>query len=336
MDERLAMDIQVIKTLEEGIPLVTEPFKEMAQGLGITEAEFIDTLRRLKTDRIVRQISPIYETRMLGYKSSLVAFKAEENQIEHAAGVINSYPGVSHNYLRDHDFNLWFTIAVPPDSGYGLTETVRLIAERAGVKQYMLLESKTIFKIGVKLARRSEINDKEEVTTSGKVFSPLDDTDKRVIRVTQVDIPLVSRPFAHFAETAQMDEAELIGKLKDLLRRGVIRRYAAVLYHRNVGFSANGMVVWAVAPELLQETGRKMASYMAVSHCYERSVTEMWRYSLFTMIHARSTQELQQIVDTISRETGVSNYQILYSTREFKKVRPKYFTDDYYQWEKVI
>ncbi|MBF0338429.1 MAG: Lrp/AsnC family transcriptional regulator, partial [Nitrospirae bacterium] len=301
-----------------------------------TEAEFIDTLRRLKTDRIVRQISPIYETRMLGYKSSLVAFKAETGRIEHAAGVINSYPGVSHNYLRDHDFNLWFTIAVPPDSSYGLNDTIHLIAQRAGVEHYMLLESKTIFKIGVKLAKRSGINEKEEVTTSGRVFSPLDDTDKRVIRVTQVDIPLVSRPFAHFAGIAGMDEAGLIGKLKDLLQRGVIRRYAAVLYHRNVGFSANGMVVWAVAPELLQEVGLKMASYMAVSHCYERSVTEMWRYGLFTMIHARSTEELQQIVDTISRETNVADYQILYSTKEFKKARPKYFTDDYYQWEKTI
>jgi DNA-binding Lrp family transcriptional regulator len=327
------MEGTVIRALEEGLPLEKEPFRIIAEGLGIPEKELISVTEKLKEQRIIRQISPIYNTKMLGYRSSLVAFKVASETIEDAASAINSHPGVSHNYQRDCDFNLWFTIAIPPDSSLGLKVTVDVLAEKAGVKDYILLESKRVFKIGVKLGHGGMPNDKEEIEEVELAYKPLTGEEKNIVRVTQNHIPLVTRPFAVYADILGMDEDILIGKLKEFKKQGVIRRFAAVLYHRRIGFLANGMVVWNVPVERIGEAGYKIASYRAVSHCYERATNGVWRYNLFSMIHGKKGEDVDNIVRHISEETGLKDYAILYSSKEFKKVRPKYFTEDYYLWE---
>lgn len=328
------MQNRLIKALSEGLPLEKEPFSRLASGFGIEEAELIAAIRDMKEQKVLRQISPIYDTRMLGYKSSLAAFRVASDSLEKVAELVNSHPGVSHNYQRNHDFNLWFTLAVPPDSGLGLERTVALLAEKGGVKAYVLLGTTRVFKIGVRLNVDGGAEDKEEVGTTRQVYRPLTSEEKGIISVTQDHLPLVSRPFEGYAKTLGMDEAYLISKLLEFRERGIMRRFAAVFHHRKVGFSANGMAVWKVPLERVEEVGNKLAAYKAVSHCYERTINEVWQYNLFSMIHGKSLEEVEGLVETMSRETQLKDFRILYSSREFKKVRPRYFTGDYYLWEK--
>ncbi|QWK13186.1 MAG: Lrp/AsnC family transcriptional regulator [Aquificota bacterium] len=318
----------LIKAIQEEIPIVERPFGEIGKSLDIGEDDVIKAIEKLKEDKVIRQISPIYDTRMLGYDSSLVAFKVKPERIEEVASFINTHPGVSHNYERTHEFNLWFTIAVPPDVGVGLEDTVRYMAEKADAWDYKILRTKRVFKIGVKLSYES-LMEREEVSLKSYDYRPLTEEEKLIVRITQEDMPLVSRPFREYAKRLNMKEEDLIEKLLEFKSRGILRRISAILYHRRVGFTANAMTVWKVKEDMIEEVGRFLASFKSVSHCYERSG---WDYNLFAMIHGKEKEEVKNLVKGIGQEIGLKDYALLFSTREFKKRRISYFSEDFYRW----
>jgi DNA-binding Lrp family transcriptional regulator len=318
----------LIKAIQEEIPIVQRPFWEIGRRLDIGEDDVIKAIEKLKEDKVIRQISPIYDTRMLGYDSSLVAFKVKPERIEEVASFINTHPGVSHNYERTHEFNLWFTIAVPPDVGVGLEDTVRYMAEKVDALDYKILRTKRVFKIGVKLSYES-LMEREEVSLKSYDYRPLTEEEKLIVRITQEDMPLVSRPFREYAKRLNMKEEDLIEKLLEFKSRGILRRISAILYHRRVGFTANAMTVWKVKEDMIEEVGRFLASFKSVSHCYERSG---WDYNLFAMIHGKEKEEVKNLVKGIGQEIGLKDYALLFSTREFKKRRISYFSEDFYRW----
>lgn len=321
-----AMKGRIIKALQEGIPLNRDPFLILSEEIGIGEDELLDRIKALKEERVIRQLSPIYDTKMLGYDSALVAFKVKPEAIDLVAGVVSSHTGVSHNYERGHEFNLWFTIAIPPDSKLSLDKTVGLLAEKTETLDHIILRSKRVFKIGVRLDPEGSGVERETNEIVNHPFIPLTDEEKQIVRVTQSDMPITKKPFSIYAEMLGMDEDYLLQKLKDFKMRGVMRRFAAILYHRKVGFSANGMAVWSVPEDRVLEVGVRMASFKGVSHCYERETNGRWQYNLFSMIHGRSKDEVEGVVKEISRETGLKDFLIFYSLREFKKERLRYFT----------
>ncbi|NPA53963.1 MAG: Lrp/AsnC family transcriptional regulator [Aquificae bacterium] len=334
MEGLLEIEKELLKELQEGIPITERPFLEIGKKLDIDEKEIIDTVKKLKEEKIIRQISPIYDTKALGYDSSLVAFKTDN--IEKTAEFINTHPGVSHNYERTDEFNLWFTLAVPPDSKLGLEKTIQVMAEKTKTKDYVILKTEKLFKIGVKLTF-SDTKEKEEIKEKKeKIQYSLSEKDKEIIKITQEDIPLVEKPFEEYAKKLNISEKELIEKLNLYKKAGIMRRFAAILFHRKAGFRANGMTVWKVPEEKVEEVGYKLASYKAVSHCYKRTTNEKWQYNIFAMTHAQSKEELEELVKEMSKETGIKEYKILYSTREFKKKRIKYFSEDFYKWEKNL
>ncbi len=324
---------EVLKEIQEGIPLEVEPFKPLAEKLSIPQHELIDILRDQKEKKIIRQISPIYDTKSLGYDSSLVAFSVDKDRLLEVANVINQHPGVSHNYERNNLFNLWFTIAVPPDSKLGLERTVDILAKKTGTEKYVILRTKKFFKIGVKLNVKGSDKSKEEYKEKKEAKRPLTEEEKKIIKETQFDLPLTERPFREYAEKLGLTEEELLEKLRQFKEEGFMRRFAGILNHRKAGFKANGMVVWKVPEERVEEVGKLLASYRAVTHCYLRNTNEFWQYNLFSMVHGKSKEEVEDIVKDMERETGIKDYHILYSTKEFKKIRLKYFTEDYYLWE---
>lgn len=327
----------ILRYLQEGIPLVREPFQELAGEIDISEDSLIRTIQDLKTKKIIRQISPIYDTRRLGYESLLVVFKVSPDDIDTVAAIINSHPGVSHNYERNYPFNLWFTLAIPPDSKLGSERTVEVLALRTGTKEYVVLRAKKVFKIGLRLDIEGSGEEREYVQQRDLPRGGyLSEEEKGIIRVTQEDMPVVERPFSVYAERLGIREDIILRKLKDFKERGIMRRFAAVLYHRNAGFLSNGMVVWKIPEDIIDEVGSRIASYRAVSHCYERTTNDVWQYNLFSMIHAKKRDDLERIVEEIQMETGVEDYAILYSTREFKKKRVQYFQEDLYHWEEKV
>ncbi len=153
----------------------------------------------------------------------------------------------------------------------------------------------------------------------------MDETERKICSLIQGDIPLTSRPFLEIARKVDMAEDEVLRIIEGLMRKGIIRKFGAVLGHRKAGFKANGMIVWNVPEEERERIGRIMASFDEVTHCYERPTFEGWPYSLFTMVHGVTKEECLRIAEKISRATGIKDYRVLFSTREFKKKSMEYF-----------
>jgi DNA-binding Lrp family transcriptional regulator len=332
------LDKRLLNLMQGKFPIAPRPYEAVANEAGISEQEAIDRVDRLQKERIIRQVTPIYDTRALGYSSMLVAAKVDPENPWRAANVINEHPGVSHNYLRNHEFNIWFTIATEPDSPLGLDGTLDTLARIAGAESVRQLPTLQLFKIRMDLemeggtealAKAVEVAPPAETERQ-----PYDEFDIAVIRATQGDMPIIPEPYAPAAEKLQIPQQELLEHLKRMQERRLLRRVAAILFHRRAGFSANGMGVWKVPDARIMEIGPRMAAFRGISHCYQRPTYEDWPYSIFTMAHGRSKEECDAILDSIATDTGIAERATLYSSTEFKKIRLLYFTDEYRAWER--
>jgi DNA-binding Lrp family transcriptional regulator len=331
------LDRRLLNLMQGSFPLEPQPYAAVARAAEIPEEQALVRVRRLLEQRIIRQITPIYDTRALGYSSMLVAAKVDPEHPWRAAKIVNAHPGVSHNYLRNHEFNMWFTLATEPDSPLGLEGTLEVLRELTGAESIRQLPTLKLFKIRMDLemegdtkALASEGALQEEVVLESVAY---DERDVAVIRATQGDMPVVSEPYVPAAQRLGMEVGELLEHMRGMRERGLLRRVAAILFHRRAGFSANGMGVWKVPAERIVELGPRMASYRGISHCYQRPTYEDWPYSVFTMAHGRSKEECDAILDAIAQQTGIDERATLYSSTEFKKIRLLYFTDDYKRWE---
>jgi DNA-binding Lrp family transcriptional regulator len=162
---------------------------------------------------------------------------------------------------------------------------------------------------------------------------PYDDFDVAVIRRLQGDMPVVPEPYAPAATALGIPQDRLLDHLAGMKERRLLRRVAAILFHRRAGFSANGMGVWRVPEERIMDIGPRMAAFRGISHCYQRPTYQDWPYSVFTMAHGRSKEECDAILDAIAAETGIEDRATLYSSTEFKKIRLLYFTEEFKEWE---
>jgi DNA-binding Lrp family transcriptional regulator len=327
------MKDELLSIIQKRFPLVAKPFSVIAEELGTDEETIINLISEEKRNNIIRQISPIFDTKRLGYSSSLVSFKVRREDIDKAVKVINAHPGVSHNYEREHTFNIWFTLAVAPDSKLGLKKTVELLAQEANVIEYIMLPTLKLFKISVKLNTTGKDAKKEKVVKPNKKSIELTPLHHKVIALAQNDIPIVSEPFKETVEELGLSYDEFFAMLNELKDAGVMRRFAGILNHRKAGFNANAMVVWDVDDSKAEEIGKKAAEFSAVSHCYLRPKYPNWPYNLFTMVHGKTTQETNAIIREMADEIPHFSRRPLYSTREFKKVRIKYFSPEFEKWE---
>src|SRR5262245_31023510 len=326
-------DKRLMNLLQSNFPLDPEPFALIAGEAGLGLDDVLARTRRLLEGRIIREITPIFDTRALGYESMLVAAKVDAENPQRAAAIVNSHPGVSHNYLRTHDFNLWFTIATPPDSELGLEGTLDVLMRETGAESMRQLPTLTLFKINMNL----EMEKGTEALASAVDASPpreleaqpYDDHDVAVIRALQGPMDAVERPYDAAAAALGIETGELLDHLGGMVDRKLLRRVAAILFHRRAGFSANGMGVWKVPEEEIMETGRRMASFRGISHCYQRPTYRDWPYSIFTMAHGRSKEECDAILDSIAAECGIGpdGRANLYSSTGYKKIRLPYFND---------
>jgi DNA-binding Lrp family transcriptional regulator len=333
------MDKRLLNLMQGQFPIARRPYQHVAAQAGIAEQEVLDRVQRLLNERIIRQVTPIYDTRALGYSSMLVAAKVDPENPWRAANVINEHPGVSHNYLRNHEFNIWFTIATEPDSPLGLEATLTRLGELAGAESIRQLPTIKLFKIRMDLEMEAGTETlaqpaAQALEPAETQAQPYDDFDRAVICATQGELPVRSEPYEQAAAELGISQEQLLAHLEGLQERRLLRRVAAILFHRRAGFSANGMGVWKVPDEKIMEMGMQMSSFRGISHCYQRPTYADWPYSVFTMAHGRSKEECDAILDSISQATGITERSTLYSSTEFKKIRLLYFTDDYRNWER--
>jgi DNA-binding Lrp family transcriptional regulator len=331
------LDKRLLNLMQGSFPLEPRPYARVAELAEVPEDEVLRRVQRLVDERIIRQVTPIFDTRALGYSSMLVAAKVDAEHPHRAAQIINSHPGVSHNYLRNHDFNLWFTIATEPGSKLGLQGTLELLANLTGAESVRQLPTLQLFKIRMDLEMEGDTSALSEsgVAEAPRELDPIElsEMDHAVIRALQGDMPIVSEPYEPCAAELGVPVAELLEHLDSMRERGALRRVAAILFHRRAGFSANGMGVWRVPEADIDRIGPRMAAFRGISHCYQRPTYEDWPYSVFTMAHGRSKEECDAILDSIAEETGIEDRATLYSSTEFKKIRLLYFTDAHQRWE---
>ena len=331
------LDKRLLNLMQGSFPLDPRPYGAVAREAGISEDEAMARVGRLVDERIIREITPIYDTRALGYSSMLVAAKVDGEHPHRAAQVINGHPGVSHNYLRNHEFNLWFTLAVEEDSRLGLQGTLDVLQRLTGAESIRQLPTLKLFKIRMDLEMEGAT---PELAAAGTAEAPrelskqpYDDFDVAVIRATQGHQPVVPEPYAAPAAALGVPVPRLLEHMAGMAERGLLRRVAAILFHRRAGFSANGMGVWKVPEDRIAELGPRMAAVRGISHCYQRPTYEDWPYSVFTMAHGRSKEECDAVLDSIADSTGIHERATLYSSTEYKKVRLLYFTDAFKRWE---
>lgn len=333
-----SLDKELLNEIQWTFPLVPKPYDEIAKKFNTTPEIIKSKLVKLKEIGVLRQLSAIFDTRRLGYKSSLVAMEIESDKLEFVANQINRHPGVSHNYERNHQFNLWFTLAVPPDSN--LKDELDKFSKLPGIKNVRMLPTIQLFKIGVKLdmveEKKHDVAPTEEKKKILNVKFVPTDRDKEFVREMQKDLEIIDRPFLKSSQALGITEDELFSKMGYYEEIGVMRRFAAILRHREVGFVANGMIVWNVPESRIDDVGAKLGAFPQISHCYQRPTYPDWPYNVFSMIHCKSESEAHEMAKTIQNQIDVNDYRILFSSREFKKTRVEYFTEHEFTVEEQI
>lgn len=308
--------------IQKDIPLVTRPFKEMGERLGIDEYTVIETIKNLKNQDYIRDISAIYNAKGLGYKSTLVALSSDSP--DKTAEVINRNPGVSHNYYREYVFNVWFTLTVPEVLDF--EEVIGTILEGESYNKYRILPSLKTFKIGVNFRFSGEKKKKSTNNYTSEINKV--EIDRDLIRSLQEPFPLIAEPWKKIAVDLGKTEKNLFEEITTLKKAHVVKRISGILRHRKTGYDANGMACFQLEEKEIEKAGLKAAEYNAVSHCYQRPIYPDWPYSLFCMTHGTSKEECEGIISEIAQEIGALKTLTLYSTKEYKKERVKYFLED--------
>lgn len=315
-------DRELLAALQGEIPLVSTPFAFLGQSIDMSEKEVIKRTERLRREGMIRTICGHFDPRALGYRSGLVAARVAANHIDDAAAAINAHPGVTANYKRNHDFNLWFTIAVSPASTLGLEKTIEILGEEADCDAVRPLPT---------LRQYKHSGEGEE--SGEEKYVPLTPTEIESVRLLQRDLPLQPRPFDALAKNGNATSDELLTTAKTLLKRGQMRRYGAVIQMRKSGFSTSAMAVWIVPEGQVDDVGAKMSQNRAVSHCYLRPTYADWPYNLYTIVHGRSIDECESIINDLAIDAELQAKQALYPTKEYKKSRLNFFAPEAEEWE---
>jgi len=339
MHNLTGIEKQLLHIIQSNFPLTEKPYAAIGKSIGKTEHEVIETLRSLKKRNIIRQISAIFNGKLLGFDSTLISFQVQENTVDSAANIINSHPGVSHNYQREHLFNLWFTLSVPQD--LDIERHAQTLARMASCTNYLYLPSVKMFKRHVQL----EMNDEQRISEA--TFQPSEILPQMSSKITlppviqgdimnelQQDLPLSPTPFKDIAKRFHIEEEMFFNFLHSLKTSKKMSRFAGILKHRNLGFTANAMVVWEIPENMISPFVEHAVTYPSISHCYERVTYPKWPYNIYTMIHGKSHTMTQKVIDELSSKFGITRYEVLCSGKEYKKQRVNFFSQDIYEWDK--
>lgn len=325
-------DRDLLNALQSEVPLAATPYAILGQQIEMSEKEVIKRTDRLKKEGFLRQISGVFDPRAFGYRSSLVAARVNAEAIDRAAAIISAHPGVYQNYRRNHDFNLWFTIAVPPGSRLGLERTVDMLGNEAECSTVRMLPALRSFR-GSQLEQPENGVDDSHDEADAPSSENLSAREIEYVRLLQKDLPLHPRPFDVLARTANLSGDELVEAGRSFLRRRQLRRFGGLVQARRTSFSASVMGVWRVPPADVDRTGEAMASHKSVSHCYIRPTYEDWPYNMFTIVHGRSVDECEAILSELADQSGISDMQALFPVKEYKRSRVAFFSPETEAWE---
>jgi siroheme decarboxylase len=333
-----SIDERLINHIQNNFPVVRRPFEEIGKALDKTENEIIQRLNNLILKKYIKFIGTVIDTKMIGFKSQLVAFRVKNENISEAVKIINSYPGVSHNYLRDAFYNIWFTIACPAD--FNLLETVQKLAFLSKAEGFIELPSLKTYKVGLILKVTKKDNPDLERTNrisqrQGQIHK-MNDFEKGLLNILQYSLPVTENPFDFVGKKIGVSQDAVIDAINNLKNKGVIKRTGAIVSHNKIGYLYNSLVLWEAPVEKLDLYGEYISAFNVVSHCYSRKIYPDWKYSLYSMIHSSNKDKIVNIIADTIEKIGKINFILLDSLKEFKKERLVYFTDEYYKWNNIF
>lgn|GEM_PF-625243 len=307
-------ELQILTQLEKGIPLVTCPFKVLAEKLNISEREFLFITKKLLKEKKIRRIGAIINSKALGFASTLIATQIKEEQIPTIIPIINSYPEVTHNYLRLGKFNLWFTIIAK--DRLTLAKIIEEISKKTNLYLYSLPTVK-VFKLSLEFLSKSShpppyVSNKE----------PISNEERCLLKVI-TDLPILPNPWEWLATELRVTEKEVLNKLSQLIQKGIIRKIRAVLSPSAIGLLGNALVVWQVKEEDLDKWGNFFASLSVVSHCYARSPHPEIPFNLYTMMHFPCEEKLKERVNLLTNQIKPIRKEILFTLKDLLSLKRK-------------
>lgn len=332
-DTRLhPLERQLLDTFQRGLPVVTRPFAAMAERLGSNESSVITALQRLKGLGIISRVGPVFRPHRVGC-STLAAMAVPEGVLDEVATLVSGYAEVNHNYEREHRFNLWFVVTAA--DAVHLTAVLEDIEARAGLSVISLpmLEAYHIdlgFPLrqshGVVPSATLRVAGAEKVRCPASIRGP---ADQSLVAAIQNGLPLVPRPYAAVGYAANMMEWQVCERIGEWLNDGTIGRFGIVVRHRELGYRANGMLVWDIPDSEVSALGVRLSRYDFVTLCYQRRRSPPeWPYNLFCMIHGKNRSEVEERVQTLVADCGLQDIPraLLFSTRRFKQRGARYVT----------
>ncbi len=322
------LDRKVLSVIQTGFPVAERPFDVLAERLGAGGDEVLERVRRLRRDGLIRRLGAVFDSRRLGYVSTLVAARVPPERIEDVAAAVSELPGVTHNYRRRHDYNLWFTLTGRSEEL--LAATIENLKARTGVAELASLPAEAVYKIRVEFpvgGERPTPPDEAPRPVPPPAEQPLSDADMQLVRLIQEDLPLAEAPFAELGRRIGWPADRVVARIREWLAAGVVRRFGAIVRHRRLGFRANGMAVFRVPPEKVDDAGCRLAARPEISHCYRRPPLGDFPYNLYAMLHGRSEDQVISLARDLASELGVDDWQVLFSTAEYKKTSMKYFVE---------
>ena len=314
-------DLELLNRFQRDFPLLSRPFRHIAEILGQTEEMVLASLHRLWQAGKISRIGAVFATQRLGV-STLAALAAPPTQLETVAAWINEYPEVNHNYQREHTFNLWFVLTA--ESTARIQTILAEIREKTGLPllDLPLLEPFHI-DLGFDLQQHERRN-ALSTTTERAVSAPtiLSDADHNLLAALQPGLPLIKQPYYALGRTLNLSEQAVLKYLGDWLQQGLIKRLGIIVHHRALGYRANAMVVWDIPDTEIGTVGRKLALESGVNLCYRRPRRlPHWRYNLFCMIHGRERDTVLAQIERLRVTQNLESYpySVLFSVRCFRQ-----------------
>jgi len=316
---------RLCNVLQEGLPICWRPFAEIAKVINSDETHVLQRIGQLKDRGIIRRICALTNYRALGMTSTLVAAHVPAESLAEVAEAINSLENVSHNYRRNHYYNLWFTLQAETPAQIEVTLTN--LSGRFGV-DFHSLPVKQIFKLAVRFDAQSEgrilLQQANQIPTGEPV--KLDENQKLILSRLQDDLQLTAEPFDLLCGKG-LGKEDVLRIIKELIGKSVIHRIAAVVDHRELGFVVNVLFACEVPQERIIPAGQRLARFGMVSHCYQRETFENWPYNLFAMMHGQSMGQIQRVINKFVEAEKIDSFQLLPTAAEFKKQPVKHKFD---------
>lgn len=327
-DNPLQIYNALIGIIQEDFPITPHPFQTLAGRLGSDEKTVINDILRLAETGLIRSIGPVFEARKLGYISTLVAVKIQQDRVAELAAAMLDVKEITHNYLRNNEINLWFTITAANKTI--LENLIKWVEKFPGVEEVYNMPAKQVFKINAvwnsarSAAKKTSTKQNKKNDSNSAATFPI--RDKKLVRALQNKFPIVQNPFKVIASSIGSDEEDVIRTVARWVETGVIRRFGARLNHKKLGYTVNYLVAWEASD--IVRIGEKFAEYEWVSHCYLRDSHLKWPYELYTMVHARTEHEASRHIKTMNEAARGARMQKLKTLYELKKTSMKYFMEE--------